>query len=219
MDDGSGRLDRRAALRLGGTGAVGGALAGTLGIATLVLPRAAAHASPTGPSSTTYAVGDAGPAGGVIFLTPDTVGGDGTHYYEAAPADASASTALWLRSGADTSVVVAGTGTAVGDGPANTTLMLAAGDGTVHSAGLADAYTQGGLDDWFLPSRDELQRVFDVRAQLGGIDETRRYWTSSQSVAQTTQAYAMFFSTGTFDSSFKTDTGLVRPVRRFLPPS
>lgn len=219
MDEGSGRIDRRAALRLGGAGAAGGMLAGTLGIATLALPDAAAHASPSGPSSTTYAVGDAGPAGGIVFLTPDSVDGDGTHYYEAAPADASASAALWLRSGADTAVVVAGTGTAVGDGPANTALMLAAGDGTVHSAGLADTYTQGGFDDWFLPAQGELQRMFDVRARLTGIDEGRRYWTSSESTAQTTQAYAMFFSTGTFDSSFKTDTGLVRPVRRFLPPS
>jgi hypothetical protein len=81
--------DRRTALRFGGATA--------LGIGSLALPSALVHASPApDPSSVAFTVGDTGPAGGFIFLTPDSDGGDGIHYYEAAPADAILTTASWI---------------------------------------------------------------------------------------------------------------------------
>ena len=109
-----------------------------------------------GSSTVTYALGDIGPGGGLVFLI--SVG----QTYEMAPKTWSGSssddtpTLVWCSA---TSTSIAGAvGTAVGTGSANTTAMLAL-PCTSGAAFSADAYAGGGLTDWFLPSKDELNAM------------------------------------------------------------
>lgn len=211
---GRSRTDRRTALLLGGTAA--------LGISALTLPTAAAHASPgTTGGGTAYTVGAAGPAGGLIFLTPDAAGGDGTHYYEAAPTDASATASNWILVGSNPWANVAtAIGKAVGDGAPNTAAMLAAGDvgGAAHLAG---TYTRSHLgsdfDDWFAPSFDEIALLWTNLGATAGLDPAREYWTSTAEAASSNWAHLLLSASGgrTVGRLTKGSTAMTRPVRRF----
>ncbi len=80
-----------------------------------------------------------------------------------------------------TTTAVGGTGTALGTGSANTDLIIAQnGAGTGYAAGLVRAYNGGGYTDWYLPSRDELIKLYDNRDAIGGFDTSEDYWTSSE---------------------------------------
>jgi hypothetical protein len=202
--------DRRTALRFGGATA--------LGIGSLALPSALVHASPApDPSSVAFTVGDTGPAGGFIFLTPDSDGGDGIHYYEAAPADAAATASNWIRVGDTAYVTVTGArGSAVGTGAANTAAMLTAGD-TAGCAFLADGYSNAGFTDWFVPSIDELMALAAVPAITETISRTSGYWSSTERAGDTNSAEVLFGSNLTRGGSGQLKAGgsRTRPVRRF----
>jgi hypothetical protein len=132
-----------------------------------------------------YSIGDTGPAGGIIFMTPSTrdsgLGGDS--YYEAAPTGwgdgiavnpfiiigstsfaaeitGTSTTDPQLRWCDNTTSTVGVTGTAIGTGKANTALIVS---GCTLGAGFtADRYTSTGAtpySDWFLPSKDELNQL------------------------------------------------------------
>jgi hypothetical protein len=104
----------------------------------------------------TYALGDIGPGGGLVFLI------SGGKTYEMAPKTWSGTSnddtprLTWCS---DTSSDITGAvGTAVGTGSSNTTAMLALP--CTSGAGVsARAYRGGGYTDWFLPSKDELNAM------------------------------------------------------------
>jgi len=78
------------------------------------------------------------------------------------------------------------TGTALGAGPGNTNVLLAAcGAAAAGQApgavNLVATYRGGGLADWFLPSKDELDRLyrFGNRDAIGGFTTGTEYLSSS----------------------------------------
>ena len=73
------------------------------------------------------------------------------------------------------------TGTAIGTGFSNTNKIIASQGGTAtsYAAGVARAYTGGGYADWYLPSKDELNKLFLSRSNIGGY-VTDAYWSSSE---------------------------------------
>jgi hypothetical protein len=73
------------------------------------------------------------------------------------------------------------TGTAIGTGFSNTNKIIASQGGTPtsYAAGVARAYTGGGYTDWYLPSRDELNKLYLSRFVIGGY-VTDAYWSSSE---------------------------------------
>ena len=166
-------------------------------------------------SVVTYAIGDTGPAGGKIFITPSTAGNSTGSYFEAGPfpnpeiqrysvATANFSTAI---SGAD--------GTAIGTGAQNTIDIVAqAGNIAANSAAAYCAdYTYGGFSDWFLPSKNELVEFNTNRASVGGFT-AGTYHSSSESGAQ------FFWAKYVGDSSvasenYKGSEVNFRPVRSF----
>ncbi len=160
-----------------------------------------------------YIVGDTGPAGGIIFYVNTNADSDGWTYLEAAPSDFPDSY-KW----GNTTTEVGKTGTAIGTGESNTAAivaaMVAAGFTEEYAAKACADYTLGGKDDWFLPSRDELNELHKQRYSVGGFPLNNIYWSSSE--ASSGNASMQNFSN--FGNQFdltKANSGDVRAVRAF----
>ena len=184
--------------------------------------------------SVVYAVGDAGPAGGTIFIIPSTTGNSTGKYFEAALGTWNSGydkNNLWCNL-ASTALGVSAQGTAIVTGQANTTAIAA-----VCSSGAAkDAdtysvtYSGNTYSDWFLPSQAELYQGYVQRAYLnpqtltqlhGGSGLTSSYWSSSEAVSPynpATQAIPVA-ANGGGDNYGKIYGFNVRPVRMFSPTS
>jgi len=170
-----------------------------------------------------YNVGAAGPGGGIIFYV-DMTRAAGSQYWEAACAgwqngcDGTTAdpTSGW---GCYSSVpdVLGAEGTAIGTGQQNTDDILNLVTGcsdTGIAAELADAYSNSGQSDWFLPSKDELNLMYNEQTAIGGFS-TYPYWSSSESSAYTPYALYKFFPSGSQDAAPKYTGLCVRPVRAF----
>lgn len=72
----------------------------------------------------------------------------------------------------------------------------------------------GEYSDWFLPSLDELSKLYLNKTAIGGF-ENDKYWSSTES--GTSRAYTVHFGTGEQDdvSSYKLEKYRVRAVRYF----
>ena len=103
-----------------------------------------------------------------------------------------------------------------------------------YAAGMASAYTGGGLTDWFLPSKDELNAMCNYSRTWTGTPSTLActgvqndafaagtygfasvyYWSSSQNV--TDSAWLQYLANGNQNGvDVKFNTLRVRPVRAF----
>jgi hypothetical protein len=103
--------------------------------------------------------------------------------------------------------------TAIGTGLANTNAIVAQnGAGNTYAAGLARAYDGGGYSDWYLPSEEELDKLYVNRGAIGGF-VSDLYWSSSEAVA----AGAWYNAFGVHFQSYewKSRQCRVRPVRSF----
>ncbi|MHB8094605.1 MAG: beta-L-arabinofuranosidase domain-containing protein [Candidatus Aminicenantales bacterium] len=137
-------------------------------------------------STAEYALGDTGPAGGLIFYVNPNSAADGWRYLEAAPRDQSEG-APW---GCFRTAIPGADGAAVGTGRKNTLDMLAACPDPGSAAALCANYTLNGFDDWFLPSIDELVQMYLNLKVTGacdfgdaGIADNVNYWSSTQVTA------------------------------------
>jgi hypothetical protein len=148
---------------------------------------------------TVYALGDTGPAGGIVFHVSD----DGLNGLEAAPADQVP--AEWGCSG---TLISGANGTAVGTGKQNTAII--AGCNETTAASVASAYGPG----WYLPSKDELNLLYlqKVAGVVDGFDN-KFYWSSSQ--VSPNNAWLQYFGNGFQLDFYKTLTLSVRAVRAF----
>ncbi|MFY7987539.1 MAG: DUF1566 domain-containing protein [Flavobacterium sp.] len=78
---------------------------------------------------------------------------------------------------------------------------------------LCNNFTSGGYTDWYLPSRDELTKLYTNRTLIGGFNNVS-YWSSSQ--VGTTTAWSINFSNGSSSStSTKSTLMYVRAIRKF----
>jgi hypothetical protein len=170
--------------------------------------------------ATACAVGLQGPGGGIVFMTPSTLGNSSGLFYEAAPSTWSSPSGDPGSAWCDNSNTLLGvastvTGTGAMDGAAKTSVML--GVCTSGAANLADAYTAtvNGVvyGDWFLPSKGELNQMYVQKTAIGGF-ASGSYWSSSELVAGDAW-YQFFFGGGVQVGNGKTGTYYVRPVRAF----
>ncbi len=160
-----------------------------------------------------YNVGDTGPAGGKIFYVNPNAGDEWT-YLEAAPGDISF--VQW--GGGGTSVNT--TGTDIGTGVSNTAAIVAKlGDngGTNYAAKICSEYTRNYFgviyNDWFLPSRDELDELYGQKGSVGNF-ESSYYWSSSETDSDS--AWLQNFADGVqADGGDKGGDRYVRAVRAF----
>jgi hypothetical protein len=148
--------------------------------------------------------------GGVIAYIyvagdPGYVAGE-THGIIAAPSDQSTGI-QWGCYG----TTVGGTSTALGTGAANTAVVSSTcGAGT--AARLCADLVLNGYSDWYLPSKDELNKLYINRSSIGGFT-TGTYWSSSESNAN--PAWAFYFISGAALSFNKGSSLYVRAVRAF----
>ena len=208
-------------------------------------------------TSVVYNVGSTGPGGGTIFYVATTPFACGPTrsatctYLEAAPAlwDAGGAepTQRWANTTYEATTVnnasspETATATAIGWGYRNTRAIILQGnsDTATSAAALADSHTVTvsgvAYDDWYLPSKDELNQMCKWQRGITGADLTTlttactggtlnsgtgspgfvayNYWSSSEGSA--TNAWGQDFNDGNQGSNFKTSTAYVRPVRAF----
>ena len=193
-----------------------------------------------GGANTVCKVGDIGPGGGIVFYDAgkDEYWG---RYLEMAPKSCEGERLPWRPAG-NTKTVYTGSGSqsaaelrllakGLGMGKVNTRVItLALGAGTKpYAAKFAEDSTCGGKDDWFLPSKDELDIAFNRLAQnrvagndtpVGGFNKGY-YWTSTDYNNST--AWTQYFMDGQQFDRVQTLDGnrnppnpfRVRPIRAF----
>ena len=144
-------------------------------------------------------------------------------------ATADRSGVCWISGGStQTTSLSEWTGTAIGTGSANTDKIIAdaeaAGNYTPgsYAAGLARANDDGGYTDWYLPSKDELNKLYLNREAIGGFSSIDFYWSSSQSdYTNSGPVYIYAWAQSLINDGYqyavgsKNATYLVRPVRSF----
>ena len=113
-----------------------------------------------------------------------------------------------------------GTITDLGSGLSNTNLVISSYPVLNCAAYLARIYTGGGYTDWYLPSKDELAKLYLNRNLIGGFNNVvdfSNYWSSSQQ--NSTEAYIIRFNDGVETFAAKNyGLGRVRAVRSFERP-
>ena len=166
-----------------------------------------------------YSIGETGPSGGYIFYDKGSYS-DGWRYLEAAPSDLNGSYAFGYTS--DNSIV--GTEDEIGKGMTNTTSLANAvydayGNKIVNAAVACLNYsiTVNGtiFDDWFLPSKEELNLLYENlhKNNIGNFNG-RYYWSSSEENGS--YAWRQLFDNGgqNYETRANTFYSLyVRPVR------
>jgi hypothetical protein len=76
---------------------------------------------------------------------------------------------------------ISGTGTAIGDGQNNTTAIVKGCSTSGIAAHICDQLELNGYNDWFLPSKDELNLMYlNLHAKGLGSFSNFLYWSSSQ---------------------------------------
>lgn len=128
------------------------------------------------------------------------------HGLIAAPADQS-SGIEWGADGKDTNAY----GADLGTGHANTSAIMKAG-GSGNAAYLCQMLTLGGFNNWYLPSKQELNKLFINREAIGGFSHAY-YWSSTE--ASGYSAWYQFFESGYQNYSSKFLKNYVRAVRTF----
>ena len=180
-----------------------------------------------------YAVGDIGPGGGIIFYK-ENIKKPWGQYLEVAPQGWSGSSSdpksQWCdivdlkilddSSGPLESNII---GNQIGDGKRNTEIMSSK---CATGAFVVNQFRGGGLSDWYLPSKLELNQLCRFAR---GQDSTPRecsssgvlkqgfdnyYWSSSE--ASATYAWDQFFNIGNVNLSGKDHpNNSIRPIRAF----
>ena len=154
-------------------------------------------------NNSALAIGDSH-QGGIIFYLDGNGGG-----LIAAPSDYDTDSTEWgcigtLISGAD--------GTAIGTGAQNTIDIEAGCTTPLTAADICANTTLGGYNDWFLPSRDELNQMYLNQTAIGGFASIY-YWSSSENGNYGAWLQNVFGGNQNYSS--KSYPGNVRAVRVF----
>ncbi len=131
------------------------------------------------------------------------------HGFIASPIDQSLSIP-WATS----SAFLGATGTALGTGISNTNIIVSAQTNGNFAAILCNDLILNGYSDWYLPSKDELNKLFINQVVIGGFTQLNPYyWSSSEIIGDS--AYAQSFDIGSPFGSTKSLTYRLRAIRSF----
>ena len=160
----------------------------------------------------TYNIGDPGPAGGYIFYVNPNYEQVGWRYLEAAPYDQQNGgiASQWYNGNY---INIGSIQTSVGSGKSNTEKIIATqGEGN-YAAWRCKDISINGYNDWFLPSKDELDLINKnlVSKGIGGFVEDC-YWSSSE--VDGNDAWGQYLQHHQYTSN-KRNNMRVRAVRAF----
>jgi len=171
----------------------------------------------TTPAVRSYRVGDTGPAGGIIFYDKGN-NSQGWRYLEAAPYE----TEVQIRWSVN-HTNIENTLETIGSGRRNTQIIVDSFSRTSgewdNAAQYCDDLLFGGFDDWFLPSKAELDQMYGnlKRRNLGDFRDNW-YWSSTQSSFW--QTNTQNFSNGSMSNATpKNERSYVRPIRQVAGPN
>ncbi len=161
-----------------------------------------------------YAIGTVGPGGGYVFYDKGS-DVDGWRYIEAAPYG-------WFDGGDDPLMIWGGygisigTAESVGTGRNNTELIVNELGNNYYAAKICESAIINDLSDWFLPSIEEVNLMYDILLlnNLGNLLNEYDYWSSSDSDS-ISHALSKLFSNGGVMGELKNTHNWVRPVRYF----
>lgn len=140
-------------------------------------------------------VGDVGPGGGTVVYDAGEVKWWG-RYLEASPITKGRGLPWSLKSAESVYVGENILRQGIGWGRENTTAIVAQNGEGKYAAKFVDDYSANGKSDWFLPSRDELDVVYNASVTVGAPKVLPMpYWTSSENSAK--YAWYQLFQDGT----------------------
>lgn len=142
--------------------------------------------------------------GGIIFFIDST----GQHGLIAAASDQSTG-APW----GCYEISIIGTSTAIGSGQANSAAILKGCITAGIAACICHNLALNGYNDWFLPSKDELNQMYLNKNLIGGFAQ-HSYWSSSLGNAKY-DAWCQYFVDGLQHLVSKDEEGYVRAIRAF----
>lgn len=106
----------------------------------------------------------------------------------------------------------------IGYGKSNTEAIIEAYPDSASAAKFCSEVKINYYDDWYLPSINELNLIFEKRQSLGtfSADYTSHYWASTAyDDANSSGAFSRFFSTSAICIKNRNELFHIRPVRYF----
>ncbi|NQU87355.1 MAG: DUF1566 domain-containing protein [Mariniphaga sp.] len=143
--------------------------------------------------------------GGVIYYIDNS----GEHGLIAAASDQSIN-AQWFNG--KSYIRTGATGAEVGEGNANTIMIINKQGEGIYAAAYCYNLELNGYDDWFLPSKDELNLIFQQKELIGGFSNDF-YWSSTEYGEGS--AWEQVFNSGTQYYVNKNFQIHVRAIRAF----
>ena len=104
------------------------------------------------------------------------------------------------------------TGFLLGTGRNNTEIIYQNCGTSGNASAVCKSYSGGGFTDWYLPSKDELNKLY-INKYAIGVFASAYYWSSSETVAAI--AWDQNFSSGAQNAFNKGNSFYVRAVRAF----
>ncbi|MDC1324764.1 DUF1566 domain-containing protein [Flavobacteriaceae bacterium] len=133
----------------------------------------------------------------------------------------------WILGGSTQTTANGGTSASIGQGQTNTTAMMGQAGYSGGAAAVCNDYSitvnEITYSDWFLPSKDELNQMYEHKAAINSAATATGeggsnffdyyYWSSSE--FDNDDAWVQLFNDGSQYGSYKYDTSNVRAVRAF----
>ena len=160
----------------------------------------------------TLSIGDYYQGGKIFYILVDgDLGYDANVQHGLIAATSDQSTGIQWYNGSYTTT--GATGTAIGTGLDNTNKIIASqGNTGSYAAKLCRDFRGGGYTDWYLPSQDELNKLYLNKTAIGGF-ATNYYWSSTEFASY--GAWSQGFGSGLQGANGKSVTSYVRAIRAF----